>query len=184
MYEIILSYLLNHAEIYDKKNEENLKDRIEILSRAIDYGTESRRVLGWGKTHKLEMIALTLTVGEIESYWAKYIHENRCLEGPWKCDINPKTGLPRAKSNFQLWPSACGQWSQIKGADLESTKTAANCSAKLLSIGVNRCKTIKGAFNVYAGKSCNTEWKGLKKRITKYNKILTILTQKLSVHKQ
>lgn len=72
-------------------------------------------------------IALLLAIGQHESNFAQYVHENRCLEGRNHCDAD-HNGVPRARSPWQLWKVAVSpstDWDQMGGTDLTSTRLAA-----------------------------------------------------------
>jgi len=119
-------YKLDHEEPAERR------DRMAIIAQAIDEAAERATCRASDTCHPVIgdrrlAVALLLEVGSHESHFAKYVHENRCSEGPDHCDAD-RNGEARARSPWQLWRVAVNptnDWDRIGGADLDSTRLAA-----------------------------------------------------------
>lgn len=94
--------------------------------------------------------AALIAIGNKESTFSRYVIENRCLEGKYKCDIDKKTGLPRAVGPWQIWKK------YYKTGDI---KTQAKIAIGRFMFFKRECKTWEGAFSGYAGRGCSTDSK-------------------------
>lgn len=102
----------------------------------------------------LQVQAALVTIGWFESHWSQLVAEGRCSEYRWKCDHDPRTGKPRALSNFQLWAGACPELHDADGPPDELV--AAKCAARLWRYGRARCGSDAGAFALYGtGSRCS-----------------------------
>ncbi len=102
-----------------------------------------------------ELAAALLTVAEAETRLAKYVGEDRCLDGPRgaQCDRG-RDGLPRARSYWQLQRSACAPLWELPPGDERATYVAAQCAARLLRWGRQYCGSWAGSLSVYGGRRC------------------------------
>lgn len=97
--------------------------------------------------------AYLIALGASESAFARYVIEGRCLEGKYKCDVDPKTGKPRALGPWQLWEAACRA---AHKAGPGSFLQQAGCVLDRASFWMRECRG-KGyvvAFSGHAGRAC------------------------------
>lgn len=113
-----------------------------------------------------DLSAAVVAVGLHESHFARYVASGAC-NGPGgaHCDRDHKTGLPRARTYFQLWHSAAPDvWATEPGSDAE-LRQAAFATARLLAGFYAFCHTQTSgdlwtaAIAQYAGRGCR-EWPG------------------------
>jgi len=96
--------------------------------------------------------AYLIALGAAESSFARYVLEGRCLEGRYKCDVDPKTGLPRALGPWQLWQAAC---QSAHKAGPSSFPQQAACVLERAGFWLRNCKSgYTQAFSGHAGKGC------------------------------
>lgn len=110
------------------------------------------------KPNNLDIIAAEITIGWFETRFAKYVIEGRCLEGRFKCDLDPKTGKPRAYGFGQVW-SWCRAAHEAPPGSVESINATALCVAQRWSGSLVRCSgtadPIAGAFSGYRNYQCS-----------------------------
>lgn len=98
--------------------------------------------------------AYLIALGAVESNFMRYVVEGRCLEGKYKCDVDKKTGLPRALGPWQLWEAACPKAHEV---GLDSLDIQTECVLSLASFHKHKCSgppTWANAFAGHAGHSC------------------------------
>lgn len=108
-------------------------------------------------TQRPEEIAMLLSQGWHESGFAAYVSEGRCLEGPRdaRCDPDKKTGLPRARSPWQVWSWCAKAWGPPEGSVAAMTG-AAHCVLGKYRMGYRRCGTFEGGFAVMRRNQCES----------------------------
>jgi len=171
----------------DTETPEARAMRLAVLARAIEKSADRATCVGQSTKCKAiyvdprSMRALLITIGKHESgNFAQYVHEDRCLEGPDKCDVD-KDGNPRAKSVFQMWAVAIqpqDDWNRIGGLSPEANELAAWNAAKRLSGARVRCAStypddpIKAAIAGFAGGCLALSPKKLAARTYTYYQVL------------
>jgi hypothetical protein len=172
--EYTVAVLLSLTPFYqDRESFEEREARMQTLASAMvdsadratcsgQYEIEQCVQVWFGS--KKQLVLLLATKGNFESRFAKHIHEGNC--GPRECDAtrwrDPRTGkfvvFHRSKSVWQVQSSRRvprEEWNQIEGTDFDSTQKAAWAATKVLSLAMNKCKTVRGAFALYGtGRSC------------------------------
>lgn len=162
-------------------------ERLTVLARSIERSADRATCVGQPTGCKAiyadarSMRALLITIGKHESgNFAQYVHEDRCLEGPDKCDVD-KDGNPRAKSVFQMWAVAVqpqDDWNRIGGLSQPANDLAAWNATKRLSGARSRCAStypedpIKGAIAGFAGGCLALSPKKLAARTHTYYQVL------------
>ena len=157
--------------------------RIEIVAKAIDEASskatcsDAYNVAGcerkWPGTKK-ELALLLVTKGYWESKFAKNVHEGKCRA--YECDAQKVNGKVshRARSLWQIQKTGLvspEEYGKMRTSSQESTTLSAEVATRYLSIGMNKCKTIKGAISIYGGAdSCN--WKGAEGRYAFFKSLL------------
>lgn len=108
-------------------------------------------------TNRPEEIAMLLSQGWHESGFAAYVSEGRCLEGPSdaRCDVDNKTGKPRARTPWQVWSWCTNAWVAPEGS-VESMTAAARCVLGKYRMGFKRCGTYEGGFAVMGRNQCSS----------------------------
>lgn len=145
--------------------------RMEIVAKAIDEASSKATCSGsfdvagcerkWPGSKK-ELALLLVTKGYWESRFAKNVHEGKCRV--YECDAHKVNGKVshRARSPWQIQKTGLvtpNEYGNMKSSSQESTTLSAEVATRYLAIGMNKCKTIKGAISIYGGaNSCN--WKG------------------------
>jgi len=128
----------------------------------------------WQKTKK-ELALLLVTKGFWESRFAKNVHENKCRN--YECDAYKSQGkvLHKARSIWQIQKTGLvtpEEYSKMKASSQEATNMSAEVATRYLAIGMNQCKTIKGAIAIYGGAdSCN--WKGAESRYSFFKSLMS-----------
>jgi hypothetical protein len=121
--------------------------------------------------------AALLVIGRRESYWASYVQEDRCSEGPTYARCDPdKTGKARALGFWQLWKKACpAAWALTPSP--ERLEAEARCAASTWVGARMRCRDapdgqVAGAFSGYrsgclwlGGKPRAHEWAKMVERL-------------------
>jgi hypothetical protein len=115
---------------------------------------------------QLELAAALLALGWHEAYWAGYVGRDECHLGPVgaRCDQDPKTGLPRARSYWQLWAVAAPDLHALPLGDPAAIRVAAWAAARHLAGAANFCTNAgeptdwAGAFGRYGARGC--AWRG------------------------
>lgn len=150
MWEIVLGAMLA-LPVYHGDREETLEQRrqlLEPLAHAITESTESRGEM-----------AAAISQAYHESRFARYVLENRCLEGPpgSRCD----NGTSRGPFQVKKWCE--GAWNS--GASLaEQYRAGARCMLSVYRLGVMRCQNNVGGFAlqkstlVSRGSLCRAPW--------------------------
>jgi len=103
----------------------------------------------------LEDEAALVALREHETHFARYVLEGRCLDGPRdsRCDVDKKTGLPRARGPWQGWFRYC----RAEGGSV--LEQDARCAIQNLHSAKHRCAVraldvTAGMFSGYKGASC------------------------------
>lgn len=167
----------------DEPPEERLV-RLEPAARA-----QEKACLKFWPQDPWACVAGTITIGQRESHWAKYVGEGRCKEGPvgMRCDPD-KDGNPRAHSFWQLWPSACPGLAKLTPGSVAQLDRAASCAAAQLATAYHRCHWSQhgrwaGAFAGYRSSDCN--WSGGPRRarvmVQVENRLRVIGTDKIKL---
>lgn len=156
MYSLTVLALLSvilAGPVYVGDREESLADREERLR---PWAAAIVEVSG----NDVPLAAGLLELAEDESSnFARYIVEGRCLEGPWKCDPHPRTGLPRARGPWQVWGWCRRAW-KLRPGTAASALEEARCARRQLLGAKTRCAQAGrdpwvGAFSGYASKDCS-----------------------------
>jgi hypothetical protein len=152
---------LNRVPVAHDPNEapEDMRARLYAADQAIIRAANGNQ----------ELAAALAVLGSLESAYARYVAEGRCHQGRWKCDVDPRTGKPRARGYWQAWAVSCPELHAGDGPP--DVDIAAKCAANLLRFGKARCKTWAGAFNTYGGRSQCDHPKG-KKRAERVRRLL------------
>jgi len=100
--------------------------------------------------------AYLIALGAVESNFMRYVIEGRCQEGRYKCDIDPKTGKPRALGPWQLWEAACSRAHKAGSASFE---IQTECVLSLAAFHARKCQASgprnwSNSFAGHAGHSC------------------------------
>lgn len=158
--------LLMPRAAYDESEAPTLRRaRLAAVAAAIAdaseraCGRDAPRVLWRGDPPHLA--ARLAVLGQRESQYARYVGEGRCAVGPAgaRCDPHPLTGVPRARTYWQLWQVAAPRvWRLPQGAPLE-LREAAWRAAQLLAGARTRCRgrgvsELAGAYSGYRALSC------------------------------
>ncbi len=103
-----------------------------------------------------EMAAL-LSHAYHESRFAAYVTEGRCLDGPRgaQCDLDRRTGKPRARTPWQVWAWCSKAWNVPDGSN-DALIAGARCALSKLRMGVKRCGSWQGAFAQMYRSTCES----------------------------
>lgn len=168
MKALILAILVALAPFYgDKETPERRLVRLESAAEAMAAAAEKYR----DRIPPLMTAAALITLGKHESNFAQFVGEGRCLDGPkgMRCDQDPSTGEPRARSYYQLWKVACPKLWETEPGSREEQMVAADCAIVNWAKGWHACGPkhpdgrIAGAFAGYRTQS-NCKWAPAKKR--------------------
>jgi hypothetical protein len=171
MVDAIIAILMSlQPFVSDGESPTERRARMEVISAAIVDAADRAACFGVWQTpdcvprfrDRRGMAAALIVIGYAESRFARYVHENRCLDGPpgARCGADDR-GIPRGRSPWQLWRSACPElWDRMVDSSLEATQAGAWCSARLLAGAYRRCQRKNanpwaGAFSGYRGASCS-----------------------------
>jgi hypothetical protein len=112
--------------------------------------------------------AALVELGRAESGFAAYVTDDRCLEGPYRCDVDPETGAPRARGAFQVWraprepyPACRAVWA-LPHDHVHRRRAEAVCASQRLAGAYHRCRgrhpdgDIAAAFAGFRSIDC--EW--------------------------
>lgn len=168
----------------DKESWEERTGRMEIVAKAIDDASSKATCMGaydvagcerkWPGSKK-ELALLLVTKGFWESRFAKNVHEGKCRE--YECDAYTSQGriLHKARSPWQIQRTGLvtkEEYAKMKSSTLEATSMSAEVATRYLAIGMNRCRTIKGAISIYGGvNSC--DWKGADNRVKFFKALIS-----------
>lgn len=123
-------------------------------ARAVCYKQPDPCIATWpGDRATLEWSLLGLA--RFESALLLRVHLDQCQPG--ECDGG------KAKSLWQLHVShwlPLEAWQHVGGVDQESTDAAAWAAARALAYGFRRCRSLRGAFTLYATGSRCENWIG------------------------
>ncbi|NBZ95407.1 MAG: hypothetical protein EBR40_03085 [Proteobacteria bacterium] len=166
----------------DKEPWDVREKRMEIVAKAIDDASSKATCSdayakdgckpAWTRSKK-DLALLLVTKGYWESRFAKNVHEGKCR--PYECDAHKINGnvVHRARSPWQVQRTGletADEYSKMRSSTLESTAMSAEVASRHLVMGMNRCRTIKGAISVYGGVgTCN--WSGAEGRLAFFNRI-------------
>ena len=176
---IILAILLAAPAFTAEPTPETHEDRhtrLWILSTEIAAASRTQPGVA-----PYEVAAALLTLGKLESGWAAYVGNGECASGPrgMRCDPDKRTGVPRARSYWQVHVGACPQaWREEPGS-LEELRAAARCAARHWSGARLRCRgrhpsgDDAGAFSGYRSNTC--DWPGGTYRAREYTRMLAAL---------
>lgn len=172
---ITLVLLSLQPSFSDGENWEDRTGRMEIVAKAIDDASSKATCMGdyeavgcerkWSGSKK-ELALLLVTKGFWESRFAKNVHEGKCRT--YECDAYKSRGkvFHKARSPWQIQKTGLvtsDEYSKMKASTQEATSLSAEVATRYLAIGMNQCKTIKGAISIYGGAdSC--DWKGADNR--------------------
>ncbi len=187
--EAILTVMLSFRPFYgDTEDSEARRARLTQLAETIERAADRAACSGEYKEKKCdalwrnrwELSAALVALGWMESRFAQYVGEDRCLDGPKqaRCDFDAETGKPRAKSYWQLWEVACPALWKAESGSQEALNHAAWCTASRLVLSKRHCKSWEGAFGMYAGRGC--EWSGGQQRV----KWMTVVFKKLHIARE
>lgn len=100
------------------------------------------------------LAGLLIGKGRFETYFAQYVHEGRCADGPVgeRCDMD-RDGHERAHGPWQQWEIAIfphSDWEKLQGSTPEATELAAWHAATLLAGSVSMCRTTFPGDNISA----------------------------------
>jgi hypothetical protein len=162
--------------------------RLLSIATAITSGVQHTMCIGPWKVEGCQrrwrgsgtqLAAALASIGYWETAFASAIHLNRCDLLPGGCDKD-RMGIPRARSYWQCWKSACPElWQTEVGTEAE-LRTAAWEASKLLAGFYGYCKTLGDedpwelAFTAYAGRGCKP-WDVAKRRRATMTRILSKL---------
>lgn len=189
MLEAIFAILMHYQPFFaDNETEPVRRERMRIVAAAIEHSADRATCSGaWAKREcrrlfndRRGLAAALIVIGHEETRFARYVHENRCLDGPpgMRCDLDDK-GVPRARGLWQVWRVACPDlWDRMVDASLEATKAAAWCSATRIAGAYRRCQNHNrdawsGAFSGYRGASCT--WPGAVRRARRVRQLIARL---------
>lgn len=146
------------------ETEEAYRERVESIAEGVSRAADGER----------RMAALLLAVAKHESGFSRLVHQGDCPKGG--CDGG------RSATLFQImWGSWLprSEWLTFIGVEVEPTSRASAYAAKVLRRGFNACKSVRGAFSLYAtGKTCHWNGKGPNgpdARVRTYEKIMSKL---------
>lgn len=178
----LLAVLLHfHPYSGDHEKPEARRARLTLVADAITTAAFKR----YGGINPLVMAAALTTVAKAESNFALYVGEGRCLDGPRgaRCDPDPRTGRPRARTYFQLWKVACRKaWAQPQGSRAE-LYAAADCAAQRLAGAYYRCNhrhpdgRWAGAFSGYRSNIC--QWRPAASRARSMRSVQLLLVRSM-----
>ena len=179
MREAILALLLSfqpfHAEPRPETPEAR-QDRLRIAAEAIWDASEVRPR---GLSRNAWSGAL-VALGWHESRFARYVGDDRCLDGPVeaRCDPHRKTGIPQAKGYFQAHRSVCPQLWELEPASVEWIRYSARCASGRMSGAYLRCRAravspLAGAFAGYRGADCT--WAPARRRAVDATRFAAVL---------
>lgn len=168
MYELIVAAILSLPVYKDDAGDERKREQLTLIARAVDEASSTP-----------ELEALLLTVAYHESGYSLRIHAGECR--PLECDHG------RAKGLWQLHRTARNHayWNELDGLGEDRTRLAAKEAAAALvrARGAVRSKMIcrdvdpiQATLSVYAGRRCDSDWKGLAPRMRTYRWLLGRLT--------
>jgi len=138
---------------------ESRNPRLAVLSTAIEKAAKKRRPRG---VSERDMQAALMSIAYKETRLAKNV-------GIGRCDLMPKgqrCDSGKAKTYFQLWKVACpAVYAEgLEPGSQEELDIAADCAARLLTAGYNRCagKNKHGIWpGAFAGyRSIDCQWEG------------------------
>jgi hypothetical protein len=129
--------------IYERAADEVEAARLQPIAEAI------AEVAGYP-----EAAAAAVAKGTFESYWARYVLEGRCDEGPKGQRCDPVSGTATALGPWRLHRWCEAAWA--KGP--RSYPEQATCAVGRLHWGWRKCRTWAGALNAYGGRACDSEW--------------------------
>lgn len=182
--QYLIMVLLSLQPAYaDKENWKERSGRLEIVAKAIDDASSKATCMDayditgcerkW-QSSKKALALLLVTKGFWESKFAKHIHENKCR--PYECDAYQAQGglIHKARSMWQIQKTSLvspEEYEKMKASTQVATNLSADVATRYLAIGMNQCRTIKGAISIYGGvDSCN--WKGAEGRYTFFNTLM------------
>ncbi len=136
----------------DTESKEERETRMHLIASAINTATLraacSGAFAGVGCkpvfSDRRTLAALLIGKGRFETYFAQYVHEGRCAEGPVgeRCDMD-RQGRARAHGPWQQWQVAVfprDDWNKMEGATSEATELAAWHAATLLAGSSSMCR--------------------------------------------
>lgn len=179
----ITTILLSLQPSYgDGESWEQRAERMGVIAQAIDDAASQATCTGKYETSNCEktwsqdkksLVLLLVTKGYWESKFAKNVHEGKCRK--YECDAHTINGnlIHRARSPWQVQRTSLvtkDEYSIMNSSSLESTTMSAIVATRYLSLGMKKCKTIRGAISFYSGsKTCN--WVGAKEREQFFNSL-------------
>jgi len=144
--------------------------RLSLVAQAVDQAAVRH---AGGEVRRSELACALLAVGWRESHWSAYVGQARCEQGTWNCDVDRRTGLPRARTYWQLWPAACRPLESVPPGSDAAVIVGAACAARYLAAGRRACGSWQGAFGYYAGRGC--EWPGGERRARLMQRIVAAM---------
>lgn len=131
------------------------RERLAILAAELAAAAEDRA--DWDV-----VTSAGIEIAWAESRLARYVADGRCEDGPEgsRCDIDPATGIPRARGYFQQWKAACPLAYEHPAGSRESLQQEARCVVRLWSAARVRCRgrhpagEWAGAFSGYRSVDC------------------------------
>lgn len=164
MIDVLLSVLLSLPVHFTDRDEPVCErhERMHEVAKAIHAATERATGTAWRGTRS-ELAAALITLGKHESHFAGYVGSGDCLSGPSdaRCDLDPRTGQPRARSYWQIWQVAWPPLWRLEPGTPEALQEAAYGAAVRWAGAWYRCRdraptSAVGAFAGYGGASCVT----------------------------
>ncbi len=171
----VVLFVLSTLAPYDADRDEDPAARRARLTPAAESIASEARTYEEG--------AALIALGEAESHFARYVMEGRCLDGPRhaRCDLDPRSGLPRAVGPWQVWHWCTAAHAAAAGSR-EQLQAGARCAARHWRSARLRCiqrnpDVLAGAFSGYRGASC--EWRPAERRAKRTRELLTLMLKKV-----
>jgi hypothetical protein len=142
--------------------------RMTIVAAAIESAAERTKWPG----PKQELVAAMVSLAVHETHLAQHVHAGKCK--PHECDRGRAASLWQIQHGPHIPHDS---WLALSGDSLEQTTLAAHWAAHFLAKGKNGCKTLEGAFGMYAtGRTCS--WPSGAKRSAFAREILTEMRER------
>lgn len=161
--EALLAILVASEPWYEDRAEQGRLERLTTLAIAITDASQQDP----------KMAALVTMAGFWESRWNLRVHAGQCRR--WECDPISHRRIIRHTSitpwQLKQWDMPSDRWLAMVGTELVPTTLAARESARRLTLGIKRCRSIPGAINMYAIGKCSGYYQA-EMRLESYRKIL------------
>lgn len=168
--EAILAVLLRLPAWHEDQAELARVERMTTIAIAITAASGG----------DLKLAALVIMEGEWETRYNRRVHAGECER--WECDPVSHRDTVRHTSitPWQLKQNSMSRdaWLAMVGTGVEPTTLAARESARRLTLGLKRCRSIKGAITLYAVGSCGAKYHQADMRAASYRKILAGLERR------